>query len=157
MNDDKINAIFIVLIAFCAGFFGIVIAAITKRIEFKPPARIWIIACIINFLASLFIFLGAYLFFQSELLPSVVPNDDWSMLVVAYSLSSIPQLTLGMLLLILNKEVIKLLRRRYGKNLSFEFVGNEELGIKETTKEPVKKQSEPKKVANKLESNKSEV
>lgn len=131
MNDNQSNTIFIILVAICAGFFGIVISVITKRIEFKPPARVWIIACIIHFLASLFIFLGVYIFFQSELLPNVMPNDDFSMLVIAYSLSSIPQLTLGMLLLVLNKEVIKWLRQRYGENINFELNESAQPGVQQ--------------------------
>ncbi len=131
MNDNQSNTIFIILVAICAGFFGIVISVITKKIEFRPPARVWIIACIVHFLASLFIFLGVYIFFQSELLPDVMPNDDFSMLVIAYSLSSIPQLTLGMLLLILNKEVIRWLRQRYGKNINFEVNESAQLGVQQ--------------------------
>lgn len=116
MDEDNIPLWIKVLIALTAGVFGLAIAVRMKYIQLKPPYYIvWIVA-VTHLVMSLGIFLMVMLFFSSGLLPTSVPNDDYTALTIAYLMSSTPQVTISLIMTIYNKEVNKWLESRYGNN-----------------------------------------
>ena len=113
--DDKVDLIYKVLIALCAGVFGIAIAITAQHIKLiGVPRALILLALVIQMILSLGVFLGVMIGFKSGFLPEVVPNDDWSALTAAYLLSSIPHIAVATLITIYNKEINKWLKQRYG-------------------------------------------
>ncbi|TLD97676.1 hypothetical protein LS71_002745 [Helicobacter jaachi] len=103
------------LIALCAGIFGVAIAISVQHIKVVfVPKWLIVLSTAVQLILSWGIFLLIMLFFNSELLPEKVPNDDYSALSVAFLLSSVPQVVIMTLLIIYSKEVNKWLQERYG-------------------------------------------
>lgn len=113
--EDKVDLIYKVLIALCAGVFGVAIAITAQHIKLiGMPRALVIMAVCVQIVLSLGVFLGVMIAFRSGFLPEVVPNDDWSALTAAYLLSSIPHIAVATLITIYNKEINKWLKDRYG-------------------------------------------
>lgn len=119
MNEQVIVSLLAkILIAIASGVFGVAIAISVQHILIRPPLRVVIFSCVINFIMSLGMFLLVMLFFASELLPNAVPSDDFSALTIAYFVSAVPQITITFLIIIYNKEVNKFLVARYGEGIN---------------------------------------
>ena len=117
--DDKVDLIYKVLIALCAGVFGVAIAITAQHIKLIGlPRALILLAVSVQVILSLGVFLGVMIGFRSGFLPEVVPNDDWSALTAAYLLSSIPHIAVATLITIYNKEINKWLKDRYGDDTS---------------------------------------
>lgn len=113
--EDKVDLIYKVLIALCAGIFGVAIAITAQHIKLiGMPRALILLAVSVQVILSLGVFLGVMIGFRSGFLPEVVPNDDWSALTAAYLLSSIPHIAVATLITIYNKEINKWLKDRYG-------------------------------------------
>lgn len=113
--EDKVDLIYKVLIALCAGIFGVAIAITAQHIKLiGMPRALILLAVSVQVILSLGVFLGVMIGFRSGFLPEVVPNDDWSALTAAYLLSSIPHIAVATLITIYNKEINKWLKERYG-------------------------------------------
>lgn len=113
--EDKVDLIYKILIALCAGVFGVAIAITAQHIKLiGMPRALILLAVSVQVILSLGVFLGVMIGFRSGFLPEVVPNDDWSALTVAYLLSSIPHIAVATLITIYNKEINKWLKDRYG-------------------------------------------
>lgn len=117
--EDKVDLIYKVLIALCAGIFGVAIAITAQHIKLiGMPRALILLAVSVQVILSLGVFLGVMIGFRSGFLPEVVPNDDWSALTAAYLLSSIPHIAVATLITIYNKEINKWLKERYGDDTS---------------------------------------
>lgn len=116
-NINKVPLIWKILIAIFGGLFGLAIAVSLQHIRILYiPRIVLILSIIIQFTLSLGVFLGVMLFFNSELLPQTIPNDDFSALTIAYVMSSIPQIIVATSLLLLDKQIEKVFKSRYGED-----------------------------------------
>lgn len=105
-----------VITALCAGIFGVAVAISIQHIKLsRVPKLLVFTAIIVQLLLSWGVFIFVMIFFQSGLLPQVIPNDDFSALSVAYFAASIPHIVITTAILIYNKEVNRWLESRYGQ------------------------------------------
>lgn len=106
-----------VLIAIFGGLFGLAIAISLQHIRILYiPKFILVLSIVIQFTLSLGVFLGIMLFFSSDLLPQIIPNDDYTALTVAYLASSIPQIIVATALIFLDKQIEKIFKDKYGED-----------------------------------------
>ncbi|NDJ26343.1 hypothetical protein GW575_00025 [Campylobacter sp. MIT 19-121] len=112
--NNEVSFLSKVLIALCAGVFGVAIAICLQHIKIFSVSK-WLIllSVAVQFVLSLGLFLGTMLVFASALLPQSVPNDDYSALSVAYFISTIPHIIITTLLIIYDKEINAFLKKRY--------------------------------------------
>ena len=110
----QLSLLWKIVIAICASIFGLAIALTTQYIKLqKLPKFLIFVSLICHIILSWGVFLFVMIFFNSGFLPSMIPNDEWSALTIAYFCSSIPHITTTTLLLIYAKEVNNWLNKRY--------------------------------------------
>lgn len=149
MNEQNVEMVWKILLAFAGGIFSIAISIAVQQIRLRGiPKALIVTAIIVQLILSWGVFIFMLLFFKSGLLPEAVPNDDWTALLCAYGFSAIPNLLVATAILIYNKEVDKWLRSRYGdaeipsmnkleKDLSQEEVKDTKATIEEGSKEHI--------------------
>lgn len=104
-----------VLIATCAGIFGIAIALSVQHIRLLGmPKWLIITASFVQLILSWGVFIFVLLLFKSSLLPQGFPTDDWTALTIAYFCSAVPHIVITTALIIYAKEINKFLEKRYG-------------------------------------------
>lgn len=118
MNElEHVPLVWKVCIALFGGLFGLAIAVSLQHIRILYiPKLILILSIIIQFILSLGVFLGVMLFFSSDLLPQIIPNDDYTALTIAYLASSIPQIIVSTALIFLDKQIEKIFKDKYGED-----------------------------------------
>lgn len=113
--DNEVSFLWKILIALCAGVFGVAVAISIQHIKIiGVPKWLVVFAIVVQLLLSWGVFIFVIIFFKSGLLPEVVPNDEYSALSVAYFSASIPHIVITTAILIYNKEINKWLKSRYG-------------------------------------------
>lgn len=149
MNEQNVEMVWKILLAFAGGIFSIAISIAVQQIRLRGiPKALIVTAIIVQLILSWGVFIFMLLFFKSGLLPEAVPNDDWTALLCAYGFSAIPNLLVATAILIYNKEVDKWLRSRYGdaeipsmnklkEDLSQEEVKDTKATIEEGSKEHI--------------------
>lgn len=149
MNEQNVEMVWKILLAFAGGIFSIAISIAVQQIRLRGiPKALIVTAIIVQLILSWGVFIFMLLFFKSGLLPEAMPNDDWTALLCAYGFSAIPNLLVATAILIYNKEVDKWLRSRYGdaeipsmnkleKDLSQEEVKDTKATIEEGSKEHI--------------------
>lgn len=116
-NFEHVPLYWKVLIAISGGLFGLAIAISLQHIRILYiPKFILVLSIVIQFTLSLGVFLGVMLFFSSDLLPQIIPNDDYTALTIAYLASSIPQIIVSTALILLDKQIEKILKDKYGED-----------------------------------------
>lgn len=117
MQNEQVDFIYKILLAFAGGIFGIAIAVAVQHIKLIGVPRIIIfISIAVQLILSWGVFIFILILFKSAFLPEAVPNDDWSALTLAYFLSAIPHIVVATAILIYNKEINKWLESRYGSS-----------------------------------------
>lgn len=115
MNEQNVEMVWKILLAFAGGIFSIAISIAVQQIRLRGiPKALIVTAIIVQLILSWGVFIFMLLFFKSGLLPEAIPNDDWTALLCAYGFSAIPNLLVATAILVYNKEVDKWLRSRYG-------------------------------------------
>lgn len=113
--NEEVGFIWKVLIALCAGVFGVAVALAIQHIKIiNMPKWLIALAVLVQLLLSWGLFIFICIFFKSGLLPESIPNDEYSALSVAYFCASIPHIVITTAIVIYNKEVNKWLESRYG-------------------------------------------
>lgn len=113
--NEEVGFVWKVLIALCAGIFGVAVALAIQHIKIiNMPKWLIALAVMVQLLLSWGLFLFICIFFKSGLLPESIPNDEYSALSVAYFCASIPHIIITTAIVIYNKEVNKWLESRYG-------------------------------------------
>lgn len=116
-NFEHVSLYWKVLIAIFGSLFGLAIAISLQHIRILYiPKLILVISIVIQFILSLGVFLGVMLFFSSDLLPQIIPNDDYTALTIAYLAGSIPQIIVSTALIFLDKQIEKILKDKYGED-----------------------------------------
>lgn len=107
-----------VLIALCAGIFGLALAFSIQHIRIIGIPK-WVIgfAVLVQLFLSWGVFIFVMIFFKSGFLPEFIPNDEYSALSVAYFCATIPHIITTTAVLIYDKEVNRWLESRYGSSL----------------------------------------
>lgn len=141
MEEQHVALYWKILIAIFGGLFGLAIAISLQHIRILYiPRLILILSLAIQFTLSLGVFLGIMLFFSSELLPQIIPNDDYTALTIAYLASSIPQIIVSTALIFLDKKIEKILKDKYGEDpraKRYNFVAKmKQAGFKDAVKLP---------------------
>lgn len=113
--DNEASFLWKLLIALCAGVFGVAVAISIQHIKIiGVPKWLVVFAIMVQLILSWGVFIFVMIFFKSGLLPEGVPNDEYSALSVAYFSASIPHIIITTAILIYNKEINKWLESRYG-------------------------------------------
>lgn len=116
MENETLPMFYKILIAVSAGVFGLGIAIAIGHVRlFYIPKLLLVASCILQFILSLGVFIGTILFFKSGLLPDSIPNDDYTMMFVAYALSTIPQLITTTLIFIYDRAVNDWIEKKFAK------------------------------------------
>lgn len=115
MQNEQVDFVYKILLAFAGGIFGIAIAIAVQHIKLIGVPRVIIfISIAVQLILSWGVFIFILILFKSAFLPEAVPSDDWSALTLAYFLSAIPHIVVATAILIYNKEINKWLESRYG-------------------------------------------
>lgn len=94
--------VILLALAFISGGFGLAIAFSVGYLSFRPvPKKIFWLAILIQIVLSFGLFIGTTLWFYSQLTPESLPKDFITGATLAYFASAIPELTFGILVLLL--------------------------------------------------------